>query len=446
MTATTDQPTGSQVEIRPAFHFTPPSGWLNDPHGLCWVDGRYHLFYQHISDGNEWAPNIHWGHATSPDLVSWTHQPVALAPHADETGCWTGAVVLEDGRPTIFYTSVQGALPTDWSLGRVAVAHPDAELLQWTSTEADVVIDGPPAQLSADVFRDPCIFATGEGEDACWKMIVGVGISDGTGLAVQYSSSDRRSWTYDGVVCSRPSSDREGVWTGTMWECPQLFQVGDDWVLAVSVWDADTLHYVAAAVGSYDGSTFTPDRWSRLTHDEVSYATTFFADKDGRPCLMFWLRENADHDNASRSWAGALSVPMVASINEDRTVRLAPHPDLDGRREPVATGTVGGIRVDSGLDLRLDAAAAAVVEISTDSESLLTVQHGDGTCLLRRPGRPDVSVPVVDTELRILVDAGVVDVFGGAGVASVRVQPQVGARLSVVGRATDTATVYRLRA
>ena len=95
-----------QLMMRPAIHFTPPRNWLNDPHGICWADGKYHLFYQHNPAGKDWAPGIVWGHATSSDLLHWHHQPVALAPYQDEAGCWSGSVLLQDGRPTIFYTSV----------------------------------------------------------------------------------------------------------------------------------------------------------------------------------------------------------------------------------------------------------------------------------------------------------------------------------------------------
>ena len=124
-------------------------------------------------------------------------------------------------------------------------------------------------------------------------MVVGVGVGTDGGLAIQYRSDDLRPWTYDGVVCARSGAETEGAWTGGMWECPQLFQVGDDWVLAVSVWDSGLLHYVAGAVGSYDGHTFVPKRWTRLTHDALSYAMTSFSDRDGRPCVMFWIAGGA---------------------------------------------------------------------------------------------------------------------------------------------------------
>src|SRR4051794_16000498 len=115
---------------RPLLHFTPPAHWLNDPHGICWLDGAYHLFYQHNPAGLGWVPEISWGHAVGPDVAHWQHRPIALAPAAHERGCWTGAVVVEDGAPVIYYTSVPAGNYDD---GRIAVARPDADLLRWHS-------------------------------------------------------------------------------------------------------------------------------------------------------------------------------------------------------------------------------------------------------------------------------------------------------------------------
>jgi sucrose-6-phosphate hydrolase SacC (GH32 family) len=77
--------------IRPRLHFTPERGWLNDPHGIIWAGGEYHLFYQHVPTGTEWAAAVHWGHAVAPDLLRWRRLPIALSPGPDEEGCWTGA-------------------------------------------------------------------------------------------------------------------------------------------------------------------------------------------------------------------------------------------------------------------------------------------------------------------------------------------------------------------
>lgn len=406
------------VAARPALHFTAPSQWLNDPHGLCWAGGEYHLFYQHNPAGKVWSAAIVWGHATSVDLVRWRHAPVALRPEPVERGCWTGAVLVEDDRPTILYTSVAGQ---DWDIGRIAAARPDSRLRHWASErspEPDIVIEAPPESLGAVVFRDPCLVRTDDG----WAMVVGVGVSDGTGLAVQWVSTDARQWVYDGVVCSRPS-DAEGVWTGTMWECPQLFRLeGDTWALVVSVWDAGRLYYDAVAVGTYDGHRFVAESWSRLTHDENAYAMTSFVDRNGQPAVMFWLREDADHELESQEWSGALSLPMVAELTAERQVRLVPHPDVDtlrlGARQPAGDSpwALGG----GGLDIAVPVGDGASMAVRADGTVAVRLTFSPVEITVSRPGRPDDVVPVGDAVVRVVVDAGIVMIHAGLGCATVR--------------------------
>jgi beta-fructofuranosidase len=441
-----EQPAASSDAVddsRPRIHFTARSGWINDPHGICWAGGEYHLFYQHNPDSQVWASPIVWGHAVSPDLVQWREQPIALTPHRDEEGCWSGAALVEDGSPTLFYTSV----PSDnWHRGRVALARPDPELRHWSSGPEDIMIDGPPDELGAHAFRDPCLVPTESG----LSMVVGAGVSTGEGLAAHFSSTDQRAWKYDGVLCSRSSNETDGIWTGGMWECPQLFQVGDDWVLAVSVWDDDKLFYVAAAVGSYDGRRFTPEGWFRLSHDPHAYAMTSFKDRDGRACVMFWLREQPDHDPTARPWAGALSLPLVAEISADRTLRLRPHPDLDALRgERLWEGAFEGLSelADAGRGLNLEAQINETdhlnVTLQVGSAQPLTLMARGGSLLVCPEGEPGTWVSLTEGRLRVVVDTGIVEVFGDTGVSALRVPERSDITLVLSGSASEL-TVHRL--
>ncbi len=353
--------------------------------------------------------------------------------------------MLKDGRPTIVYTSV---LPDNWNLGRIAVAPPDEQLRTWTRPGDGILIEGPPPELRATVFRDPCIFRT----DAGWTMVVGVGVEEGVGLAVQYTSPDARHWTYTGVLCSRSRSETEGVWTGGMWECPQLFRIGDDWALVVSVWDDDRLYYVAGAIGSYDGSTFTPERWTRITHDETAYAMTSFTDRSGLPCVMFWLRENPGHDATSRPWAGALSLPMVAEVGPDSAFRLRPHPDVDALREPLrvnetAPGLVEIADAGDGLDMEMAVAFPAKWEwrLHNVASTLLTLQWTpeEGLVAVSSDGNRSV-LPVSSDLLRIIVDSGVVEVFTGDGSAAFRVPATSETTVRVTGSDLGAICCWRL--
>ncbi len=433
--------------IRPRLHFTPERGWLNDPHGIIWFGGEYHLFYQHVPAGTEWAAAVHWGHAVAPDLLRWRRLPIALSPGPDEEGCWTGATQITDGVLRILYTSV---LADKWDIGRIAVALPDRELRRWERPADGVLIAGPPNDLAARVFRDPCLVRTEQG----WSMVVGAGVTDGTGLAVQYTSPDGENWTYGGPLCSRSSADVDGVWTGTMWECPQLFQVGAAWVLVVSVWDNDTLYYVAGAVGRYDGVTFTAERWSRLSHDGTAYAMTSFTDSNGRPCVMSWLREDPSQTPGSKPWAGALSLPMVVEVDHDRTLRMRPHPDLDALRSdaPIALDA-GRSRVEvagssRGLDIELQTGRSGwSLVLAAGHDEVLAVEPSseEGRLAVSRPGTGQaLTVPVCVDVIRVVIDAGIVEIFAGDGSCAIRVPADRETDVVLSGVDPAQLTIHRL--
>jgi beta-fructofuranosidase len=318
--------------VRPALHFSPAAGWVNDPYGVTWRDGRYHLFFQHVPGAVAWDVAQHWGHAVSDDLVHWTEQPVVLEPDDADGGIWSGSVVDADGG-RIFYTSVAAEAP---ELGTVRQARPTDET--WTTWKK---VDGPVVTLPDDLdvvqVRDPFVLHDG----VSWRMVVGAGLRDGTGAALTWTSDGLEQWSYGGVLASRRDIDRDPVWTGTVWECPQLLRVDDAWVLVVSVWAAGETRYVACAVGDLVDGRFETRSWQRLTRG-AHYAASAFTDADGRPCLLHWLRGVADLDEG---WAGAHSVPHVLRLDGDRVV-AEPHPAVaahvvrDGDRQVLVDGPV----------------------------------------------------------------------------------------------------------
>lgn len=424
---------------REELHFTAPTGWINDPHGICWSDGQYHLFYQHNPDGPHWVPECSWGHAVSTDLIRWEHRPTALAPRSDERGCWSGCTMIENGRPTIVYTSIES---DQIGHGRIALAHPDNTVTRWTSVAEDIVIDGPPADLAAQHFRDPYTFPTNSG----WTMIVGAGTGTGTALAAQYTSTDARHWTYTGILCSRAESETDGVWTGAVWECPQLIRIGTDWALIVSVWQNHQVHYVAGAVGTYDGTTFVPERWARLTHDDCSYAMTSFRDNQQRPCVMSWLREAPEHDADSSSWAGSLSLPAIIEISPERTLSLRPHPNLAALRAAPAThsGPVDDRTVEypeaGGLDIELTLSAGGHTEVVLQeddrNQTRIVADARLRSVVVDRADQQTCVIPTPSRKVRIILDTDLVEIYGGAGAATFRTgQLSAGAVVTIDGSA-----------
>jgi beta-fructofuranosidase len=419
---------------RPGYHFTVATGWINDPLGVTWHedaagDGRYELFYQLNPEAPVWAPACRWGQATSPDLVRWRDPRTALEPGPDETGCWSGSVVVDGGVPVIVYTSVLADAPGQ---GRIALAEGDAGWRRWTPDPAGPVIAAPAPELGLAHVRDPFVWRQGDE----WRMVVGAGSTEGEPSVLQYSSPDLRRWRPDGVVAG-PQADVPGP-GGALWECPQLFPFGDAWALVVSVWDEEPAG-VACAVGDYDGRRFTARTWQRLG-DLPLYATTVFADAQGRRCALSWLHE-ADGTSES-AWAGALSVPWLLVPDGDR-VAVRPHPDVDtlrtgvrGRLGPVPLSAepllLGDLPLSADVELRAD----GPVRLTLDDVAgrLLTVEADPAAGELRMvvPGQADACAPLRPEadgalHLRLLVDAGVVEAFpGGGAVVAARLEPTGG--------------------
>lgn len=393
-------PSGS----RPALHFTARSGWVNDPLGLTYRDGTYHLYFQHVPGTAGWAHTCHWGHAISSDLLHWTERPVALAPGEGDAGCWSGSVVTADDDETVlFYTSVDA--PPDFHLGRIRTARPTGpDLEKWVKDPRPAVElpDGVPART----FRDPYVVRDG----GQWWMLVGAGLADGTATALAWSSEDLLRWRYTGPVASRPTADRDPLWTGAMWECPQLLRVGNRHVLVVSVWEADELHYVAGAVGRFADGRFEARSWHRLTWGASYYAASAFRDRDGRPGLVFWLRGVHDGDGG---WAGAISLPYLLTLDDDHPV-LAPHDGLaaarDGRRPATALDLVWHPVTDG--ELRLVDDAGAPVAVLRRNGDRLTVAAG---------GSVTPEMPWTAGALRMVLDGPVLEVAGDAGLLAVPV-------------------------
>lgn len=408
---------------RPLFHFTAESGWINDPHGITHRDGVYHVFFQYVPKSTVWAPNCHWGHATGGDLFSLSELPVAIAPGEGDDGIWTGSLVTDDAGDTrIFYTST--AQP-NIGIGRVRVATPvDDEWIEWR--KGAFVADAP-AELDIIAYRDPFLVKEPEG----WRMFLGAGLADGTATALSYYSADLDTWAYEGIALARSTREKEPVWMGALWECPQFITVDSRDVMVSSVWDDDVLHFAGYALGRYANGTFDDSSWGRLTYGESYYAPSFFRDADGQPCLTFWMRGVSDVD---AGWASAHSVPHVLSIEGDVLV-ATPHPDLlayrgDAVADGALPGTAGDIEwaPEAGDELVVTAGDTVVLRL-TVADHTLTAQTGSETAQL----------PVAGA-VRVILDAGAIEISSAAGILGLA----VGGAAAAYSVQAPNATVWPL--
>ncbi|HYI52539.1 MAG TPA: glycoside hydrolase family 32 protein [Microlunatus sp.] len=310
------------IPSRPRLHIMPPSGWLNDPNGVCRIDDRYHVFYQHNPDGPTHA-NVHWGHASSADLLHWTHEPVALAPipgTANAQGCWSGCVVDDGGVPTAVYTAVQDHA---WNAG-VAVARSDRMLREW---QQDPVIKvGTPDDPTIDEVRDPFVFSHGGHRYA----VQGAGHHHGDPQLLLYGCDDLNVWTPLGPLLTIDDPVAATVAPANIWECPNLFQLGGRWVLLLSQWRhvdgthelAGVRHLVGDLQQSDGGLRFVAESGGPVDTGPTFYAPQVLVD-GGRVLLWGWAWEGAQRtpeDVEAAGWAGVLTFPRELSLGPDGLV------------------------------------------------------------------------------------------------------------------------------
>ena len=275
--------TANAERYRPLYHHTPLYGWMNDPNGMFYKDGVWHLYYQYNPYGSQWE-NMSWGHSTSTDLVHWTHQPVAIRP--DGLGAiFSGSCVVDEentagyGANTIvaFYTTA-GANQTQ------SMAYSTDRGQTFTKYSLNPIITSP-----ARDFRDPKVFWNAEA--GFWNMLLAVGQE----MQI-YSSTNLRDWTYES------SFGKDYGCHGGVWECPDLVKLTVDgsgeekWMLFCNINPGGPAGGSASQyfIGSFDGHTFqcesAPEVTKWMDYGKDHYATVTFANAPDNRCVaMAWM-------------------------------------------------------------------------------------------------------------------------------------------------------------
>jgi fructan beta-fructosidase len=255
--------TAGEEQYRPGFHYTPKENWMNDPNGMVFHNGVYHLYYQHNPSGNIWG-NMSWGHATSTDLTHWTEQPLAI-PTDDQQDIFSGSVVVDKDNTTGFgtaenppmvavFTSAYKDASPHKGLQAQSLAYSLDDGQTWTKYAANPVLNRNSAN-----FRDPKVFwYSSPGGGGCWVMAA-VEATDHKVLL--YKSGNLKDW-------SLLSEFGPANATGGLWECPDLFPLAVDgdpanikWVMVVNINPGGVAGGSAGQyfVGSFDGTTFTSE-------------------------------------------------------------------------------------------------------------------------------------------------------------------------------------------
>ena len=350
-------------EMRPAYHFSPRTGWLNDPNGLSYYDGKYHLFYQYHPYSTYWGP-MHWGHAVSEDLISWEYLPTALAPDTeyDYSGCFSGsAVTMDDGSHMLMYTSCGDSSGDPTGKGRwiqmqsIAIRKPGES--EYAKYEGNPVISADDLPEGGDPyeFRDPYMWRCNDGS---YRALVANGrtsAEEGTRLLL-FRSEDGLHWSGGKVLFE----DERRI--GVMWECPNFFPLGGRHILMASPMDMQAEegeavgsirfpqgNNVCYITGDYDEQLeeFCPDADDAdagyFMYEPVDggldfYAPQTFETVDGRRVMIGWMQDpsmaNLHSEDEFRIF-GQMTVPRELTLKDGRLIQW-PVSELEKyRQDPV---------------------------------------------------------------------------------------------------------------
>ena len=384
---------------RPILHFTPQAGWMNDPNGLVYFEGEYHLFYQHL-----WPR--HWGHAVSTDLLHWTHLPIALYP--DALGdIWSGSAVVDSHDTSGFFGGDAGLVAIfthHHETGHSqSLAYSNDRGRTWTKYAANPILVGPIKDS-----RDPKVFWYGPGNH--WVMLLTMG--DRLGF---FTSPDLKDWTFASAF-----GENVGI---SVWECPDMYSLpiaGEPgqrkWVLHGSWLDSAIFSQgkgdsgTRYVLGDFDGKTFTADpgyeQGRPLSYGRDDYAPVTWANVSAdRGILLGWMGNWLYADKTpTHPWRGAMTLPRTLTLQrspEGLRLLQAPVSELQTLRSEPATWTNQQIAPDAAFvfsHIQISDSQNAGNQISGDRNACeIIAELAVGTAAeiglrLRKQGAPQTAV------------------------------------------------------
>lgn len=308
-----------QNTYRPQFHFTPNRNWTNDPNGLVYYHGEYHLFFQYNPYGSKWG-HMSWGHAVSPDMIHWKQLSVAI-PEANHIMIFSGSAVVDSNNTSGF--GKDGKIPmvaiytgynTQTHIQDQRLAYSLDYGRTWTKYKGNPVIN-----IDSKNFRDPKVFWYQPKH--YWVMVVSLATQHKVRF---YSSPDLKKWT------KLSEFGPDGA-TSSAWECPMLDKVSvqgqpsqKKWVLEISS-AIDGVQNGIYFVGDFNGKTFTPDPEYKNNAHRVDYGMDFYAatswanipTKDGRTLWLAWMDNwKYAQDAPTHPFRGLMTIPRSVSLKK----------------------------------------------------------------------------------------------------------------------------------
>jgi fructan beta-fructosidase len=441
--------------LYPAAHLAPESGWMNDPSGLVFFDGRYHAFFQHNPDAARWG-NLHWGHAVSDDLVRWEMLPHALFPD-DELGLpYSGSAVIDRDNSSGLCARADGCLVLVFTHAGGADGAQKQSLAYSEDGETFTLYEGNPVLTKdgAIDFRDPKVIPFGDG----WRMVVAAG-----DRAELYDSPDLIDWTYVSDI-----GPLEGMPDG-VWEVPDLVEVDGEWVFKTDVLpgfaqQGETRYVIGELVAAGFSARTAP---AVVDWGPDFYAAQSLVTPAGQPVWIGWASSwRYANDVPSEPFRGFLSWPRALRLDGDNLVQspLDPTPGVDdcalvdGEGAEELAATFDAIEADAAvIQLRADGVGELELVVRGDGGDEGTVirwsggplevdrtASGDTLFNAAFPAVFSMPLPTDTFTLDVIVDLYSVEVFAEGRAITTTIFPRPSSRsMSLTTSGAVSATVRR---
>jgi fructan beta-fructosidase len=432
----------SQEKYRPNFHFTPEKNWINDPNGLVFYEGEYHLFYQYNPFGTTWG-HMSWGHAVSRDMINWEHLPIALEEYpdpttGDSTMIFSGTAVVDhsnssglcEGKDCMIAIYTSHLHENNQGLRQhQSLAYSNDKGRTWKRYDKNPVLD-----IQRKDFRDPKVFWY----EPQQKWVMALVVPDLFTVQL-YESKNLLKWNLMSEFGKVGDTLR-------IWECPDLYELPIEeqtgktkWVLSLSGSHPAGPGFVGMQyfVGDFDGKTFTSEQIGPLylEHGKDFYAGIVFNNVKDRTVMLGWVN-NWTYGNQipTETWRGAFSVPRELSLKEtSEGLRISQLPITEFNR--LREEEIGELnsRTTNSFELELEIPEGGGIHLFKSESEQTTIGYQDGKLYLDRtksgnvslqkdfasvesvvlnPTRPDVNV-------RIIVDQSIIEVISKDGLYTI---------------------------
>lgn len=430
----------TEGRFRLGHHLMPPVGWLNDPNGLCWYKGKYHVFFQYAPFDVEGGLKF-WGHYTSEDMIDWKYEGTALYPDSsyDCHGVYSGSALVDDGKLHLFFTGnvkIDGDYDYINEGRETSTLHVESEDgIHFSNKEEVISFSEYPEEFTCHI-RDPKVWK----ENGKYFMVLGGRLKGDKGAVLVYESGDLKEWKLLRTITTPEVF-------GYMWECPDYFELDGERILSVSPqgltreeFRFQNIYQSGYFILKEDGSVDVKDfrEWD-MGFD--FYAPQTFTDVQGRRILIGWMgmpdaNEEYVNKTIEEGWQHCLTVPRELKLKDGKILQY-PVKELENlRKEKTVLNDENSavelrVEVNEGFDLVLEEIALTGSSFQISMGGQMLFRYENGTAEIGFPGVTGAGRKVRKAQInelrniRFLVDTSAAEIYlnDGETVFSTRYYP-----------------------